>query len=67
MRVYVANFGAGNWGWNECLATNSMMIMDDDRVHPFYLASKARAFELIAFASTLMRMLDDVPSVQTQP
>jgi hypothetical protein len=38
MRVYVANFGAGNWGWNECLTANSMMIMDDDRVHPFYLA-----------------------------
>jgi len=29
--------------------------------------SKARAFELIAFASTLMRMLDDVPPAQTQP
>jgi uncharacterized protein (TIGR02391 family) len=28
--------------------------------------SKARAFELIAFASTLMRMLDDVPPVQMQ-
>jgi hypothetical protein len=37
MRVYVANFGAGNWGWKECLSTNSMMVMDDDRVHPFYL------------------------------
>ena len=39
MRVYVANFGAGNWGWPECLSTDSMMVMDDDRVHPFYLSS----------------------------
>ena len=29
--------------------------------------SKARVFELIAFASTLMRMLDDVPTTQAQP
>ena len=38
MRVYVANFGAGNWGWSECLRSNSMMVMDDERVHSFYLA-----------------------------
>jgi Protein of unknown function (Hypoth_ymh) len=29
--------------------------------------AKAGAFELIAFSSSLMRMLDDVPPAQTQP
>jgi hypothetical protein len=36
MRVYVANFGVGNWAWPECLRKSSIAVMDDDRVHVFW-------------------------------
>jgi hypothetical protein len=36
MRVYVANFGVGNWAWPECLRRSSIAVMDDDRVHGFW-------------------------------
>lgn len=37
MSVYIANFGRGNWAWPECLKTSTLAVMDDERVHPFWL------------------------------
>ena len=37
MRVYIANFGRGNWAWPDCLRRNALVVMDDERVHPFWL------------------------------
>jgi len=36
MRVYIANFGRGNWAWPDCLARGTIAVMDDVRVHPFW-------------------------------
>jgi hypothetical protein len=36
MKVYIANFGSGNWAWPECLTRNALAVMDDERVHPFW-------------------------------
>ena len=36
MRVYVANFGRGNWAWPDCLARNSIAIQDDVSIFPFW-------------------------------
>jgi hypothetical protein len=33
MKVYIANFGSGDWAWPECLARNAIAVMDDERVH----------------------------------
>src|SRR5262249_30369829 len=37
MSVYIANFGRGNWAWPECLKNGSLVVMDDERVHSFWL------------------------------
>ena len=37
MNVYIANFGRGNWAWPECLKTSTLVVIDDERVHPFWL------------------------------
>jgi hypothetical protein len=36
MRVFIANFGRGNWAWPECLRRKALAVMDDTRVHPFW-------------------------------
>jgi len=36
MRVYIANFGKGNWAWPECRDRGALSIMDDARVHRFW-------------------------------
>jgi hypothetical protein len=36
MRVYIANFGRGNWAWPECLERKALAVMDDIRVHSFW-------------------------------
>lgn len=36
MKVYIANFGSGNWAWPECLQRNAIAVMDDERVHPYW-------------------------------
>jgi hypothetical protein len=30
------NFGVGNWVWNDCLQRQSIAVMDDVRVNPFW-------------------------------
>lgn len=37
MRVIVCNFGFENWAWPDCLKTSAIAVMDDERVHQFYL------------------------------
>jgi hypothetical protein len=36
MRVYIANFGKGNWAWPNCKTRHAIAVMDDARVHPFW-------------------------------
>jgi hypothetical protein len=36
MKVFIANFGAGNWAWKDCLQRSTIAVMDDVRVHPFW-------------------------------
>lgn len=36
MKVFIANFGTGNWAWPDCLKRSSIAVMDDVRVHPFW-------------------------------
>ncbi len=36
MRVYIANFGRGNWAWAQCLKRPALAVMDDVRLHPFW-------------------------------
>lgn len=38
MKVIVSNFGFENWAWPDCLNNGTITVMDDERVHPFYLA-----------------------------
>src|ERR1035438_9002738 len=39
MSVYIANFGRGNWAWPDCLGSSTLVVMDDERVHPFWLSN----------------------------
>jgi hypothetical protein len=36
-RVYIANFGRGNWAWPDCLKRNTIAVVDDARVHQYWL------------------------------
>ena len=36
MKVYIANFGSGNWAWPNCLERHAIAVMDDMRVHPYW-------------------------------
>jgi hypothetical protein len=38
MKTIACNFGVANWAWPDCLATGTVCVMDDVRVHDFYLA-----------------------------
>jgi hypothetical protein len=51
-KVFRANFGSGNWAWQECLNRHSIAIMDDVRVHPYW---KRRDIE--GYVATAMRDL----------
>jgi len=39
MRVYVANFGLENFEWPNCLKNSTVATMQDERVHPLWLAN----------------------------
>lgn len=43
-RVYIANFGRGNWAWPDSLRRKIIFVMDDVRAHPFWLASDREGF-----------------------
>lgn len=36
MKVYIANFGSGNWAWPQCLERSAIAVMDDMQVHPYW-------------------------------
>jgi hypothetical protein len=36
VRVYISNFGRGNWAWPQCLARPALAVMDDARLHTFW-------------------------------
>ena len=44
MRVYIANFGKGNWAWPQCLERDSIAVMDDERIHRFWLANDKEGY-----------------------
>lgn len=59
MRVYIANFGRGNWAWPECLQTSTLAVMDDVRVHPFWLSNDREGY--IQEAQKLLRLASGGP------
>ena|GEM_PF-406562 len=59
MTVYIANFGRGNWAWPECLQTGSLAVMDDVRVHPFWLSNDREGY--IKEAQKLLRLSSGGP------
>ena len=38
MRTVICNFDLGNWAWTDCLRRGTVAVMDDIRVHDFFLA-----------------------------
>lgn len=38
MQVYIANFGRANFLWPECRARGTIAVLDDEKMHPFWLA-----------------------------
>jgi len=44
MRIYISNFGKENWAWLDCLAHNTLAVMDDVRVHPYWLAKDQKGY-----------------------
>ena len=36
MKVFIANFGTGNWAWKDCLERSTIAVMDDVPVHQFW-------------------------------
>lgn len=44
MHVYVANFGLENYEWPRCLENGVIATMQDERVHPFWLAGDRSAY-----------------------
>lgn len=36
MKVYIANFGRGNYLWDDCLKMSSIAIMDDEAAHVYW-------------------------------
>lgn len=44
MRVYIANFGRANWAWPECLGRQAIAVMDDERIHRFWLVGDKEGY-----------------------
>jgi hypothetical protein len=38
MQVYIANFGRANFLWPECRDKGQIVVLDDEKIHPFWLA-----------------------------
>jgi hypothetical protein len=54
MSVYIANFGRGNWAWPDCLKRQSIAVMDDVRVHPYWKQGDREGY--IRQAQTYLRL-----------
>ena len=63
MRVYIANFGRGNWAWAQCRQRRALAVMDDVRVHPFWKERDKEGY--VREVQRLFRQSDG--SVTTKP
>ncbi len=59
MRVYIANFGRGNWAWRQCLRRRALAVMDDVRLHPFWKTGDKEGY--IRETQKLLRRPDGSP------
>lgn len=77
MKVFIANFGAANWAWKDCLQQSTIAVMDDVRVHPFwqrgdqegYIAEAMRVLQSKAGTPPIKGVATrwfNVPTVMTQ-
>jgi hypothetical protein len=57
--VYIANFGKGNWAWPDCLRNSTLVVMDDVRVHPFWLSDDRDGY--IQEAQKVLRLASGGP------
>jgi hypothetical protein len=62
MRVYIANFGKGNWAWAECLKRSTLVVMDDERVHPFWQRRDREGY--IQEAQRVLRLASGGPVIK---
>lgn len=53
-RVYIANFGKGNWLWPDCLRLSTIAVMDDTRLHGYWLRGDRAGY--IAEAARSLRL-----------
>jgi len=61
MNVYVANFGLENYEWPRCRENSVVATMQDERVHPLWLAGDRAAY--IDFAIKNLRTARDIAPI----
>src|SRR6266496_1843229 len=59
MNVFIANFGRGNWAWQDCLKHSTLVVMDDERVHSFWLHNDREGY--IQEAQRVLRLASGGP------
>lgn len=52
MRVFIANFGRENYAWPDCLARGTIATMNDEAVHPFWVAGDRVGYINYSLANT---------------
>jgi hypothetical protein len=62
MRVYIANCGKGNWAWINCLKRSALVVMDDERVHPFWQSGDREGY--IQQAQKVLRLSSGEPVIR---
>lgn len=62
MRVYIANFGKENWAWRNCLTRSALVVMDDERVHPFWQRGDREGY--IQQAQKVLRIASGGPVIK---
>ena len=62
MKVFIANFGAANWAWKDCLQRSTIAVMDDVRVHPFWQRGDQEGY--IAEAMRLLQSKAGTPPIR---
>ena len=63
MEVIVANFGQENWAWPDCLERGTIAVMDDARVHPYFLADDRDGYIQAAREILRTRSGEEVPTM----
>jgi hypothetical protein len=61
-RVYIANFGKANWAWPECLQRSTIVVMDDERVHPFWQKGDRTGY--VEHAQKVLRLASGGPVIK---